>query len=260
VAILVNDFIFNVLPSQGPTIWLPVLGWIPVNSPLIGSFSGVIIAYFLAKGTERYLNVQKRAKWLRIIRKELNQAHSDLVERERLAGFSVVFFAIHYEFLRTLVSSVDVSLFDANQAIALTQTYTQMENYLKHIERINKRILEFQGRASIENPEYKSLLEELGKLEENQRKGDRNLGTAFRIDALKEKISLIEGDSLKRMGEQSALGFEFDKQMKNAIETFMKQKWVMDEKWRLFFPKRMSKDDEEMIENLARLPLIPGKA
>jgi len=42
-----TDIIFNVLPAQGPTIWLPILGWIPVNSPLVGSFLGVIVAFIL---------------------------------------------------------------------------------------------------------------------------------------------------------------------------------------------------------------------
>jgi hypothetical protein len=35
-----NDFIFNVLPVQGPTIptWVPYLAGWPVNSPIVGSF------------------------------------------------------------------------------------------------------------------------------------------------------------------------------------------------------------------------------
>jgi len=42
-----NDIIFNVLPSQGPTIppWIPYLGGLPYNSPLIGSFLGVFAAF-----------------------------------------------------------------------------------------------------------------------------------------------------------------------------------------------------------------------
>jgi hypothetical protein len=42
-----NDFIFNVLQVQGPTIpiWVPFLGGFPYNSPLVGSFLGVFLAF-----------------------------------------------------------------------------------------------------------------------------------------------------------------------------------------------------------------------
>jgi len=41
------DFIFNVLPTQGPTIpmCVPYFGGFPINSPLVGSFLGVILAF-----------------------------------------------------------------------------------------------------------------------------------------------------------------------------------------------------------------------
>lgn len=42
-----NDIVFNVLPTQGPIIpmWFPILGGFPINSPLLGSFLGVILAF-----------------------------------------------------------------------------------------------------------------------------------------------------------------------------------------------------------------------
>jgi len=40
-----NDFIFNVLPAQGPIVWMPIIGTVPINSPLMGSFLGVIGAF-----------------------------------------------------------------------------------------------------------------------------------------------------------------------------------------------------------------------
>jgi hypothetical protein len=44
-----NGFIFNVLPPQGPTIpmWVPFLGGFPINSPLVGSFLGVFLAFVI---------------------------------------------------------------------------------------------------------------------------------------------------------------------------------------------------------------------
>ena len=44
-----NDFIFYVLPLQGPTIpmWIPFFGGFPINSPLVGSFLGVGLAFMV---------------------------------------------------------------------------------------------------------------------------------------------------------------------------------------------------------------------
>jgi len=44
-----NDFILYVLPVQGPTIpmWIPFFGGFPINSPLVGSFLGVGLAFMV---------------------------------------------------------------------------------------------------------------------------------------------------------------------------------------------------------------------
>ena len=43
-----NDIIFNTPLTQGPTIWLPILGSIPVNSPLVGSFLGIVVSVIIS--------------------------------------------------------------------------------------------------------------------------------------------------------------------------------------------------------------------
>jgi hypothetical protein len=43
------DFIINTPSLQGPVIptWVPSLGGLPINSPLVGSFLGVVLAFAL---------------------------------------------------------------------------------------------------------------------------------------------------------------------------------------------------------------------
>ena len=239
-------------------MWVPYFGGTP-SSTFFGSLIGVFFAYLLAKGTERYLNVQKRAKWLELIRKELNQAHSDLVKHEKDIGF---FLAIHNELLKSLVSSTDISLFNANEAIALTRLYTKLDNYHKNIERINIKIKQFEDRASIEDPEYKPLFEELHELEEQQKKGDVSLKTVDRITKIKEKIGREEAYLAPKIGKEWRTGVEYRTRMKKGIEKIMEQEWVRDEERHLFFPKHMNKYDEEaneMIEVFTKVPLIPGE-
>ena len=137
--------------------------------PFAGSLIGVFLAYLLAKGTERYLNVQKRAKWLKMIRTELIRARSELIENEK---FKNVFFAIHNELLKSLVSSGDLSVFTASEAIALTLIYTRIDNYGKNIEMTNKRIDQLKYLVNPENPSYISLFR---KLDESKEPEDKDL-------------------------------------------------------------------------------------
>ena len=43
-----NDIIFIANPTYGPAIWLPVAGWIPVNSPIVGSFLAIVVSVVIA--------------------------------------------------------------------------------------------------------------------------------------------------------------------------------------------------------------------
>jgi hypothetical protein len=240
-----NDFIFNVLPAQG-NAFLP---------PLAGSLIGVFLAYLLAKGTEWYLNVQKRAKWLEMTRKELIRAHSELIDHERFAN---IFFAIHNELLKSLVSSGDLSLFAANEAIALTLIYTRIDNYGKNIERINKRIERLKYHVNPENPSYRSLLHELDELQEKQRRGDKSLETDDGIEKVNDEISALKTYSEVNIGTASSSGIEYGRRMRRIIEAILKQEWFNDEEKHYFTPKHMSKSDEEMLDSLTKLPLVPG--
>jgi hypothetical protein len=71
VAVLVNDFIFNILPAQGPTIpnYIPYLSGIPINSPLVGAFFGMVVSVCIAlysikrtgDSNRKYINVVERS-------------------------------------------------------------------------------------------------------------------------------------------------------------------------------------------------------
>jgi hypothetical protein len=61
-----NDFIFNILPAQGPTIW----GW-PINSPLTGSFLGVIAGFGINYVYQSYNNYKNKIKIKKLLRFEI---------------------------------------------------------------------------------------------------------------------------------------------------------------------------------------------
>lgn len=68
-----NDFIFNVLPAQGPTIpiWIPILGGIPINSPLVGSFFGVLAAFGINYAHQLYKIRNDKINYINMIRSEI---------------------------------------------------------------------------------------------------------------------------------------------------------------------------------------------
>jgi hypothetical protein len=251
-----NDFIINVPPSRDANIWFGP-PWDAFLPPLAGSLIGVLIAYLLAKGTERYLNVQKRAKWLEMIRKELIRAHSELKENEKSVG---IFFAIHNESLKSLVSSGDLSLFAANEAIALTLIYTRIDNYGKNIERINKRIERLKYHVNPENFSYRSLLNKLDELQEKQMSGDKSPEIKDRINKVNDEISALNTYSEVNIDTESYFGIEYGRRMRRIIEAILEKEWFKDEEKHYLFPKHMSKSDEEMLEGLTKLPLVPGSA
>ena len=253
-----NDIIFNITPAQWPTIrmLIHILGGIPHNSSLIGSFSGVVLAYILARLTERYFNVQKRAKWLEMVREELIQANSGLDDHERV---NKVFFAIHNELLKSLMVSGDLSLFTANEAIALSVIYTNTDNYVKNIEMINKRMKQIKYLVNPENPNYLSLVQKWDDLREKQKKGEESLTIKEELEKVNDEIRVLETYSGINKEIESESGIDDVKRMKSIIEAILKQEWFNDKRWHPLIPKHMRGSDEKMLKDLTKIPLVPGR-
>jgi uncharacterized membrane-anchored protein YhcB (DUF1043 family) len=247
----VYDFIFNVLPTQGPIIpsWIPVIGGMPASS-FAGSLLGVLAGYLLAKGSERYLNVQKRAKWMKLIRQELKRAHEDLVKHERAVS---TFFVIHNDLLKSLIASNDLSLFSANEAIALALIYTRTNNYVENIRKTNNQISQIKYRTSPDNPNYIPLLRRIDLLRATTSQEE----AASEINWIEGELQSLEASVNVDTEIMSFSGIEYGKKMKMIIEAILRQDWVQDEKKHWFFPRHMSKEDEALIDNLPELPLVP---
>lgn len=169
-----------------------------------------------------------------------------------------MFFALNNELLKSLVSSGDLSLFEANEAIALTLIYTRTNNYKKNIEKINKRIEQLKYYINPENPSYLSLLHELDELEEKQKKGDKSPAVKDRIEWVNDEMISLKTHSEVNIGTESWSGIDYGKRMKRIIEAILEQEWFKDEEEHYFFPKHMTKSDEEMLEGLTKLPHVPG--
>jgi hypothetical protein len=87
---LVNESIITYLvncsipsASQGPTIWLPVLGWVPINSPLVGSFLGVLGGFAGAYIIQYIKYTQDRKHYRKAISDEIGQCITDLKAQKR---------------------------------------------------------------------------------------------------------------------------------------------------------------------------------
>jgi len=71
-----NDFIFNVLPAQGPTIpiWLPILGGFPIIKPIMGSFFGVLAAFGINHLYQSYKDKKDKINYIDMIRSEIEDS------------------------------------------------------------------------------------------------------------------------------------------------------------------------------------------
>jgi len=80
-----NDFIFNILPAQGATIpaWLPVLGGFPINSPLVGSFLGVIAGFGIKYAYQSHKTKEDKKIYMKMIKSEIEHCIS-VLEQDRV--------------------------------------------------------------------------------------------------------------------------------------------------------------------------------
>ena len=184
-----------------------------------------------------------------MIRTELIRARSELIENEK---FKNVFFAIHNELLKSLVSSGDLSVFTASEAIALTLIYTRIDNYGKNIEMTNKRIDQLKYLVNPENPSYISLFR---KLDESKEPEDKDL-----IEMTNAEIKVLKTYSEVNIGIYSESGIDYGRRLIRIIEAFLEQEWFKDEEKHYFFPVHMSESDEKIYAGLTKLLLVPVSA
>lgn len=79
-----NDFIFNVLPVAGPTIpaCVPLIGGLPYNSPLTGSFLGVVFGFAVSTVWKWISDKRSGLRHIKLFKNELIQAKATL-ERDK---------------------------------------------------------------------------------------------------------------------------------------------------------------------------------
>jgi hypothetical protein len=155
------------------------------------------------------------------------------------------------------VSSGNLSLFAANEAIALTFVYTNIDNYCKNIEKHNKRIEQLRYLVNIENPSYSALLHELDELEDKKADEDQSPIIDDRIRWINDELSGLKTYSEVNIGTESFSGYESGRQISRIIEVVLEQEWFKDEGKHYLFPKHMIKNEEKIFESLRQLPLVP---
>jgi hypothetical protein len=74
-----NDIIFIANTTYGPAIWLPVVGWIPVNSPIVGSFLAIVVSVVIAIITIMRTSDSNR-RYIETVREE-SERHIAAMER-----------------------------------------------------------------------------------------------------------------------------------------------------------------------------------
>ena len=74
-----NDIIFIANPTYGPAMWLPVVGWIPVNSPIVGFFLAIVVSVVIAIITIMRTSDSNR-RYIETVREE-SERHIAAMER-----------------------------------------------------------------------------------------------------------------------------------------------------------------------------------
>ena len=132
-----NDFIFNVVPTQAPTIpmWVPLLGGFPINSPLVGSFLGVFSAFLINYAYQSYNNHKKKNYYKDLFQKEMEESAAlvsgflevtspkiEMKEQEAGLIFTILQ-ELPIEYWTSCLNSGDLKLFKIGEAITLSNIY-----------------------------------------------------------------------------------------------------------------------------------------
>jgi len=116
-----NDIIFNVPPTQGATIWIPILGCIPVNSPLVGSFLGVFAAFGLKWLYQLYRNKQDKKDYTYMFGSEIQQC-INILEQETVQR-------LPDDRWTSAINSGALKLFNIDGLTSLSIDYGLIKNY-----------------------------------------------------------------------------------------------------------------------------------
>jgi hypothetical protein len=143
-----NDFIFNIIPAQGPSIppWVPLLGDFPINSPLVGSFFGVLAAFGINYAYQLYKNYKDKANNIDMIRSEIQNC-INILEQDKVQS-------LQEDKWRSVVNSGALKLFKIETELqSLSKIYHKIHyfNEIAIAERFNgnkwELLEEYKGRG-----------------------------------------------------------------------------------------------------------------
>jgi hypothetical protein len=127
------NFIFNALPTQGATIptWFPVLGGLQYNSPLIGSFLGVISAFGINYIAHRIKNYRDKMYY----KKTLSAEIKDCIENcEKFVGDEGIIRLLSIDRWTSAMNSGALRFFSVDEVDGLSRIYHKIRKFNSTIE------------------------------------------------------------------------------------------------------------------------------
>jgi hypothetical protein len=188
-----NDFIFNVLPTQGPTIpmWVPLLGGFPINSPLVGSFLGVSLAFVINWAWQTWNSKRLTFEEEYYIKAELSGIGHDLRVGGRPEQIKPIYGADHVRKYRLF----------GEYRTQVIYWYEAFQKYNFELEKFNEELDEIQKHS--EESEEQHLHEEIyrvaSKIETNRESMANQIEYGFlRSDWLKRIPNDLSNSGLSK--------------------------------------------------------------
>jgi len=183
-----NDFIINVLQAHGPVIptCVPLIGGLPYNSPLTGSFLGVVFGFAVSTVWKWVGDKRSGLHHIKLVKSELNQARVILNTdkndgsfinpmKERLPN------TLPNDCWTSAVNNGDLRLFSSNEVDYLSKIYSQIKAYNDEMQIYISLLLEYGI------PINDNIPEDFVYYPQRKRLGELNIGLIDRIGVLMEK-------------------------------------------------------------------------
>jgi hypothetical protein len=133
--------IIYTLTAQGPTvpIWVPFIGGVPYNSPLIGSFIGVVLGFLVNYAWRWIANKRKRLFYIKLFETEFNRMLITLREDKNYGVFinplkEKLPSKLQIDNWISAVNIGDLRLFEFTHVDSLSGIYSKIKKYNEDVE------------------------------------------------------------------------------------------------------------------------------
>jgi|APFre7841882654_1041346.scaffolds.fasta_scaffold47930_2 hypothetical protein len=183
-----KDIILNVLPAQGPNMpmWIPLIGGFPINSPLVGSFIGVVLGFAVNYGWKWVGKKRNRLHYINLFNNEFIHCSDILVHDWQEGKFSNPLkanpiLALPIDSWMSAVNIGALRLFRPTEVDRLSKIFLKINNYNNTAKMYEDLLIQYSSAIG------RDIDELSGFYKPRKRLSDSNIDITHEIEEIKRE-------------------------------------------------------------------------